>query len=230
MTIEHDDIEQILGPFRAEKGMPNGVLPLRMLPESVFSHSSDHPVCEWIGDNGRDVLLEYSRRSQIDANDAKEWVNAQPNAHDIMTPTAFLVFPHLVPVLAPGFKWSLIEHQICGTWCRQQTFAGLRLTMREPAAEVAKFIARNWWGTGIGWRTPTLDQLDLYRSQLRRIGLDANTSYAWLSEGFYPVDFSQRALDCIASDAPEFDELLVNRMTRSAEELAIIAIVAPNSD
>jgi hypothetical protein len=148
-----------------------------------------------------------------------------------MTPVAFLAFPHSIPVLARGHRWSLIRHQIAGTWVNQQPFCGLRLTMRTNIAELAAMIHRRFYGADLGRGSLSLDTLGAYRVMLKSMGLDCNETYQHLAEGFYPVDFANGFLDRVADGAPRFSDLISDpNDVDVAASRAIIAIVAPNSD
>jgi hypothetical protein len=220
MTIEHDDIERILGQLRSRDVLTRRILPMEQIPDTFFKHSTEQPVCDWLGDSSL-------------SNCAKgTWVGEDVWARigDLMTPVAFIAFTSRVPVLTPSHRWSLLEHQIAGMLCGQQRFVGLRLRMRAEVAQAVISIARHWWESNIGCWKPSLDDLETYRAQLRAIGLDANRAYTLLSEGFYPADFSQEALERIAVDPPAFADLLGEPVDGSAESHAVIAFVAPNSD
>lgn len=227
MTIEHDDVEQVLGPLRSA----NRPLWMNDIPGNLFTSSKEHPICDWLRDNSQDVTLGFSERLESDREAAFAWLQEQPSAHDIMTPCAFLAFSECVPVLAPGYRWSLILHQVAGVACNHRPFVGLRLRMRKSVSEAAKAMAQHWWGTDLGRGYPTLEQLEIYRAQLRNIGLDANRAYRWLSEGFYSADFTQEAIDLIAVDAPRPENLIADQSDlATAKSRAIVAIAAPNSD
>jgi hypothetical protein len=64
MTVEHDDIEAVLGPLRDSHGRDRRLLWLSDMPERVFTQSSEAPVCDWLGDGSRAELLVSSSGSR----------------------------------------------------------------------------------------------------------------------------------------------------------------------
>ncbi len=136
MTIEHDDIERVLGKLRSRNVLTRRILPMDNIPEPFFTHSTEHPVCDWLGDGSRDALMRFAKG---------ERTNYDPlsRAKDLMTPVAFIAFTSRVPVLTPRHRWSLIEHQVAGMLCGQQRFVGLRLRMRDDVARAVLGIARH---------------------------------------------------------------------------------------
>ncbi len=231
MTVEHDDIEKILGPLRDTHGRDRRVLWLSDMPEGVFTRSMEPPVCDWIGDSSVAEMTEFVERLETDRDTAFKGLRTADEEIAAMTPVAFLAFPHSVPVLASGFRWSLIEHQIAGVCVHQQRFCGLRLTMRTDIAELAATVHRRFYGTNAGCCTPALRTLVEYRTMLASEGLDCDGSYPHFAEGFYPVDFSEESLDRVATDAPGFGDLIGEPAPYGgAGHRAVIAFVAPNSD
>jgi hypothetical protein len=231
MTVEHDDIETVLGPLRDSHGRDQRVLWLSDMPEKAFRQSSESPVCDWTGDSSRAELMDFAERLKTDRKAAFENLRTAEEEIAAMNPVAFLAFPHAIPVLARGHRWSLIQHQIAGVCVGQQRFCGLRLTMNTDIAELAVRLHRQFYGTSLGCGRPGLSTLVGYSDMLKSVELDCEETYPHLAEGFYPIDFSQEALDRVAVEAPRFADLIGEPVPYGgAEARAIIAIVAPNSD
>jgi hypothetical protein len=49
MTIEHNDVEQVLGPLRDAHPRSSCSLAITDIPQNLVSASHDAPVREWIG-------------------------------------------------------------------------------------------------------------------------------------------------------------------------------------
>ena len=229
MTVEHDDIETVLGPLRDEHGRDRRLLWLSDIPDKAFTQSSEDPVCDWIGDGSHAELLDFAKLLKTDRESAFRNLRTAEEEIAAMKPVAFLAFPHSIPVLAPEYRWSLIQHQVAGTWVRQQPFCGLRLTMRPEIAKLAVAIHHRWYATDLGRPQTRLSTIVEYRDMLGSADLDCDESYEHLAEGFYPID--PEFLDRVAVDAPRFAELIVKPGdVEVAASRAIIAIVAPNSD
>jgi hypothetical protein len=152
MTIEHDDIEAVLGPLRDTHGRDRRLLWLSDMPARVFTPSSEAPVCDWIGDGSLAEQLDFVARLKTDRDAAFRNLRTSEEEIAAMTPAAFLAVPHSIPVLAPGHRWSLIRRQIAGTWVNQQPFCGLRLdhapprSRSSPGRSIADGTRRNWGG------------------------------------------------------------------------------------
>ena len=224
MTVDCANIESILGPLRRFDFYDRQMISLRpSYPEPhersaawaavKWTETSAPPLSEWLGNV--DSLAPHD------------------DVRERMRVAAFIAFTELVPVLADGHPWSLLDHQVAGIACRHVQFVGRRVQL-EPETELGfRRIASYWYDQQVSWGLPSLETLMEYREQLQRLGLDCNSSntYRHLTEGFYPVDLNQDVIDRLCLPPFPLDSLLGEPPPYGGlSDRAILAVIAPNSD
>jgi hypothetical protein len=221
MTVDCTNIEGILGPLRKFASFDYRMIPLRSIPEREvpwaapnWTSTSDPPVSDWLANgNVGGSYDEIRRRIRI---------------------AAFIAFMDLVPMLAEGHPWCLLDHQAAGCACRHPRFLGRRILL-QPAIEIQLLeIAKHWYHKQVGcWCEATLSELMEYRTQLQEIGLDCNSpgTYRHLMEAFYPIDLSQAVVDQVSLEPFALEGILGDpRQYPYACRDFILVILAPNSD
>src|SRR2546423_6066791 len=116
MTIDCTNIESILGPVRKFESYDHRMISLRPLAASAavkWMSTSDSPISDWLG-NGGGSYDETRQRIRI---------------------AAFIAFMDLVPVLADGHPWCLLDHQAAGHRCAHPRFLGRRILLK-PAVKI----------------------------------------------------------------------------------------------
>lgn len=79
---------------------------------------------------------------------------------------------------------------------------------------------------------PTLDDFDIYRAQLKAIGLECNDAdtCSHLQEGLYPVEISQKVADAIFSERFNLLSLLASPGRSFKLRYMKFFFIAANSD
>jgi hypothetical protein len=221
MTVDCTNIESILGPLRKFASFDYRMIPLRSIPEREapwsppnWTSTSDSPVSDWLGNgNAGETHDEILCRIRI---------------------AAFIAFMDLVPVLADGQPWCLLDHQAAGHRCAHPRFLGRGILLK-PAVEIRLLeIAKHWYNKQLGcWCDPSLSDLIEYRTQLQKMGLDCNSSrtYRHLMEAFYPMDLSQTIVEQVCLYPFALETLLRDPQHYPyACRDCVLLIIAPNSD
>jgi hypothetical protein len=227
MTVDCTNIESILGPLRKFVSYDYRMISLRSLgspfaplEESAASaalkwtSTSDPPASDWLGNGNVGGSYDETRRQ--------------------IRIAAFIAFMDMVPVLAEGHPWCLLDHQAAGHRCAHTRFLGRRILL-QPAVESRLLeIAKHWYNKQLGcWCDATLSELMEYRAQLQTIGLDCNSSrtYRHLMEAFYPIDLSQAVIDQVSLQPFALESILGDpRRYPYTYHEGILVIIAPNSD
>ncbi|MEA2818899.1 MAG: hypothetical protein QOJ86_903 [Bradyrhizobium sp.] len=227
MTVNATGIESVLGPLRGFDSDRTRMISLSLIGGPQMKHPDHHraeaalrwtetmdpPVSEWLGDG--------------------DGVSSHADARQRMRIAAFVAFMARVPVLSDHYPWCLLDHQAAGNSCRHQRFVGSRVLLKPEIEIKCLDIARSWYDSQLGWDLPCLSELTKYRSQLREIGLDCNSSntFKYLMEGLYPIDLSQSVIDQVCLQPFSLESLLGSpRPYGSIEHYAILVVIAPNSD
>jgi hypothetical protein len=229
MTIDCTSIESILEPLRKFDSYDNRMISLRSIgfaanpfapPERRqawraigWSETSKPPVSDWLGNvEGSTSHAEILQRMRV---------------------VPFIAFMDMVPVLAKGHPWCLLDHQAGGHACSHLRFLGRRVSLKPEIEFGCLRIASQWYGKQLGSGQPSLSELMEYRAQLQEIDLDCNSAatYRFLTEAFYPIDLSQAVIDRICLQPFSLESVLGHpKPYGSVGHMAILAIVAPNSD
>jgi len=124
----------------------------------------------------------------------------------------FTYFPdQQLPLLVVGFKaydyqnphfrakFSRIAHQCGGMMCHQQYLYARILHPRAKVLAGMHELSRRWLDSECS--QPCLDTVLEYRAQIKHLfGVDCNRSYGDFQEGFYPLDYSPKAIKKLATD------------------------------
>jgi len=108
-------------------------------------------------------------------------------------------------------KWIKIAHQAGGHLCSQHYMVGKPLTMTKDAIIAAHKINNYWLGSDCGVFGTSLNELEEYRAQLKKLlDVDCNMSYPLFEEAIYPIDYSKENLGKLCEDdLPEdLDDLI----------------------
>lgn len=88
-----------------------------------------------------------------------------------------------------GREWKKIAHQTAGLACHQHYIIGTILKPTDHALEGMRILSKKWLDTNVGLGGGTLDELNEYRADLKRLfGADCNRSHRHFEEGFYGID------------------------------------------
>ncbi len=104
-----------------------------------------------------------------------------------------------------------IAHQTAGVACHQHYMYGRLLHPKPSVAEALKIIEQHWLGSNCGVFGVSLDDLIIYRAQLKLLlDEDCNYSYEDFEEGLYPMDLAVHTLANLCEDGlPEsLDDLI----------------------
>lgn len=106
-----------------------------------------------------------------------------------------------------------VSHQFAGVGCDMLHAEGFVLQPRPSAFAAMQLIEATWRETSMGAFRTQLDDIELYRSQLRSTlhpRADCNSSYHLLAEAVYPLDPSVDVLREICTDdlPDDLDDLL----------------------
>ena len=91
----------------------------------------------------------------------------------------------------PGRIWLYVQHQTCGHACHQRYFIGVRLSPRPEKLAAIQKLCDHWLDSDAGVWGVGLDELLVYRQQLRDwLGVDCAdaATYRNFEEAWYPVD------------------------------------------
>jgi hypothetical protein len=115
------------------------------------------------------------------------------------------------PAFKQGHEWVALAHQCGGLACHHRHLLGTLLEISPSAREGIERICSHWYDSQLGAFGALLDDVELYRSQLRDwLGVECNRSYGELEEAFYPVDCTPEALARLSSERlPENLDALV---------------------
>jgi hypothetical protein len=138
-----------------------------------------------------------------------------------------------VPVLKLGRDWLALKHQCGGLLCERQYMVATRLKARPSIYPSLRQIARDGWAAEDG-RFSRIDllasRISNYVAALRRIGVDCECTWRYLTEGVYPIDATDDNLDCLAEDAPKLSDLAVNYAPARYDSNVAIFVLAENND
>jgi hypothetical protein len=98
-------------------------------------------------------------------------------------------------------KFQAIAHQTAGHACHQHYMLGRILQPRLKTLKAMNKINKYWFYSDCGAGTPSLDEVNEYRRQLKELlDVDCNYSYPDFEEGIYPIDFSIQTIRKLCSD------------------------------
>lgn len=104
-----------------------------------------------------------------------------------------------------------LRHQTAGIGCHHHDLWAIPLEPRPEAVAGLYRLEKFWYGTNAGALGVSLDELEVYRAQLRTwLRVDCAWSYRYFEEGIYPIDATAEHLRRLTvQELPEeLDELL----------------------
>jgi hypothetical protein len=179
--------EEILRPYRSKGGLVNIVH--GSFPDIFFTQTSD-------------AFRFHSENPTTPEN--------LRNPKETLEIVLVLAFTRNVPVLKPGREWLALVHQAGGYSCETQGMIATRLTPRASVLSSLQLIAREGYGAENGYfnRSSLLSSRILsYVAALKRIGVDCECTWSYLTESLYPIDATQSNLDQVAEGAPGMETI-----------------------
>jgi len=106
-----------------------------------------------------------------------------------------------------------VYHQCGGISCNHMTMLALPLTPRPRMLAAMQLIEKHWFDSCMGVFRTTLDEIMIYRSQLKTLvhpDADCNDTYSDLQEAVYPIDVDMRVIrELCEDDLPDnLDDLI----------------------
>lgn len=111
-----------------------------------------------------------------------------------------------------GRSWLKIAHQTAGIACKQHYIVGTVLKPKSVSVAMSlSALDSRWYGSNVGALGCSLDNLIVYRSQLRELfNVDCNESHGDFEEGFAPIDVEfLPAMAADKLDPATLDDLIV---------------------
>lgn len=190
-------------------------LPLRLLPESLFTSTYEVEADEWPDFIATDIADWPCRQRKTDG--------AAASGHDV---ALVIAFTGSLPALPKSIRPMLLRHQTSGHWQGEFRCAAIHVSPSARGREIGTRLAIRWHGSGAAAGWITLDGLSEYRSRLQSEGLDCNESYRHFAEGAYPIDLDDVALGLLVEEGADvLRELCPDHLAG-----ACLVFLAPNSE
>jgi hypothetical protein len=90
--------------------------------------------------------------------------------------------------------WVCALHETGGIWRERKRVVAKKLKIGRSGIKVIHAISRSMANSNCNAYYALLDQFLNYRNLLNRYGLDCNSNFQSLAEGFYPIDLTSEAV------------------------------------
>jgi hypothetical protein len=200
--------EEMLSPHRSKSGF----LSVQSIPPELFTETHDAFRPDWPDPDDMSGLVEAGAELPI---------------------VLVFAFAQHVPVLKSGREWLALSHQSGGLLCEHQLFVATRLKPRSSVVPPLQRIAREGFGAENG-RFSSSDLLASrianYVAELKRIAVDCECTWPYLTESVYPIDATNDNLARVAEDAPTLGDLAVAYEPARFDNNPVILCLTENSD
>lgn len=156
---------------------------------------------------GAEPYADTSEQSEAYLADDEPWLEGYlyPDQLGFDLPVLVLGLEPTVAARYPldgGREWHRLVHQASGLFCEQRQLVATRIALRPELELPARELSQRWYDSQISRQTVTLDDLVIYRDDLRVLfGVDCSHAWRDLREGVYPIDASAENLAKLSDEA-----------------------------